>query len=98
MKSIEWLPSQRERKLASHLMEEAVRIVKKNNSVEIYAEMDETGMGSSYRNEISWFYYKYNEEITLIDLPCSGYNLKKLTKRTADKVAHKNHSRFDKQV
>jgi len=92
MKSIEWLPSQRERKLASHLMEEAVRIVKKNNSVEIYAEMDETGMGSSYRDEISWFYFKYNEEITLIDLPCSGYNLKKLTKRTADKVAHKNHS------
>ena len=88
MKSIEWLPSQQEKKLASHLMEEAIRIVKKNNSVKIYAGMDEASTSSSYHNEITWFYFKYNEEISVINLPCSAYDLRKLTKRTANKFTN----------
>ncbi len=88
IKSIEWLPSQQEKKLASHLMEEAIRIVKENNSVKIYAEMNETGISSSYNDEITWFYYKYNEEVSVINLPCSAYDLKKLTKRTANKLTN----------
>jgi tetratricopeptide (TPR) repeat protein len=93
MKSIEWLPSGQEKKLAFHLMEEAIRIVKENNSVKIYGELDEDGMSSSNHGEITWFYFKYNEEISVINLPCSAYDLKKLTKRTA-----KNFTNSEKQT
>lgn len=91
MKSIEFLPSQREKKLASKMMEEAVISIKKNND-KTYGEKGVTGVSSFSQNGISWFYYKYNEEYTSINISCAANSPKKRTKRTTDKVALRNFS------
>lgn len=89
LKSIEKLPNQRERELASRLMEESMRTVWKNNAVKFSGNGDKNRMSPYSNDEVTWFYYKYNEEITSINLSRSSYEPERLEKITADKSAGK---------
>lgn len=92
MKSIERLPSQRERKLASDMQEESMCLIRKDNIVNPFRKEAKTRMCPSSHNEVTWFYYKYNEEMTSINLSHSVSKPKKFKKRTNDRLANKKHA------
>ena len=68
MKSIEWLSDPNDLKLAVTLIENARRIVMKEQSRFEQQGAREIELDSSPYKEATWFYYKYNEEVVSISL------------------------------
>ena len=84
MKSIQWLDDQQNIKLAIALMENAKRVAMGNNVISNHEKVDEINLGSSPYDEVTWFYYKYNEEVTSMSLSNPTNKLEKLTKGERD--------------
>jgi len=73
MKSIDLLENQREKELALDLMEGTIRSTQENKK-------SEHPKKSVSQNAATWFYYKYNEEITSINFSSPSWELKQSNK------------------
>ncbi len=87
--SIGLLKKQQDKELALDLMEDAISSVQKQRTAKTNKRTDTLSTNSSFHDDVTWFYYKYNEEITSINLSCSAYNREKLTKQMVSKLANK---------
>lgn len=72
IKSTEMLSDRQDRELASNLLEKAISEVKKGNSIDISAKGKEIQFSSTVE-DVTWFYYKYNEEFTSNNLSFPVY-------------------------
>ncbi|MDK1118246.1 MAG: tetratricopeptide repeat protein [Anaerolineae bacterium] len=91
LKSIDWLKNRQEKELALDLMEDAICTMREQGTKKTNKKVDALKMGSSSHNEATWFYYKYSEEITSVNLSRFVYDLEKRTKRTSAKLANRYH-------
>ena len=73
IKSIETLPDRRERELVSNMMELAKQNLKQGKVIKT-PEMENEMKFISSSEDVTWFYFKYSEEITSKNFSCSLYN------------------------